>query len=238
MNIVYCPLVTLGANCELDDNEHHHLQVLRVGVGNAIHIFNGKGYLYQGVVSSTSKKKTYIQVDQLLRAEAVPTAGLHIAIAPTKNIERLEWFIEKATEIGIQAITPIICQRSERREVRKDRLEKVVLSAAKQSLHLHLPVVNEAVSFKEFLKVKTSNPIQKFIAYCEERTQHLKTLIASTQSIIVLVGPEGDFTIEEVTAAKESGYMPVGLGESRLRTETAGLMVAAIYQLASTKKQF
>ena len=236
MNLVYCKEAKLGANCELDENEHHHLQVLRAGVGEVLNVFDGIGNLFQCVIVSSNKKVTTIQINQLLMSEPLPQYGLHIAIAPTKNIDRMEWFLEKATEIGIQFITPIICQRSERRELRKDRLEKVVLSAAKQSLHLHLPTVNEALSLKAFLK--TVQNAKKYIAFCEERTTHLKDLILTQESAVVLIGPEGDFTTEEFVAAKGYGYIPVSLGESRLRTETAGLMVAAIYNLVATKKIF
>jgi len=161
----------------------------------------------------------------------VPAAQLHIAIAPTKNIERTEWFIEKATEIGVSTITPVICRRSERRELRIDRLEKVLLSAAKQSLHLHLPILNKVTGLQDFLKANKDSSSKKFIAYCEEHTAHLKNSFHSGESITVLIGPEGDFTEEEVSMAKEYGFIPVSLGESRLRTETAGVVVAAIFAM-------
>ena len=231
MNLVYCKEAKLGTNCELDENEHHHLQVLRAAIGASLNVFDGRGNLYHGSIMSSTKKLTTIQINELLKSESTPPCSLHIAIAPTKNIDRMEWFIEKATELGIQSITPIICQRSERRELRRDRLEKVALSATKQSLHLHVPMVNDAISFKAFLNTKQN--AKKYIAFCEERTTHLKNLIQPHESAVVLIGPEGDFTTEEVLAAKDCGYIPVSLGSSRLRTETAGLMVSTIYHLAT-----
>lgn len=231
MNLVYCPQAISGSIIELDENEFHHLQVLRVRDGESLNIFDGKGNLYKGTLANMGKKSATVQVSELIRTQAANAAQLHIAIAPTKNIDRTEWFIEKATEIGIQAITPVICRRSERRELRIDRLEKVVLSAAKQSLHLHLPILNKAISLADFLKANKNIESKKFIGYCEEHTRLLKDSFEEGESIIVLIGPEGDFTEEEVTMAKENGFVPVSLGESRLRTETAGIMVSAIFNL-------
>ncbi len=231
MNLVYCPQAVADSIVELDENEFHHLQVLRVPAGQDLNIFDGKGNLYQGRLVNMGKRSATVQVSELIKNEHTPSALLHIAIAPTKNIERTEWFIEKATEIGINIITPIICRRSERRELRIDRLEKVLLSAAKQSLHLHLPQLNNALSLQDFLKANKESNSKKFIAYCEEHTVHLKNSFQPGESIIVLIGPEGDFTEEEVSIAKECGFVPVSLGESRLRTETAGIMVSALYAI-------
>jgi len=231
MNLVYCPQAISGSILELDENEFHHLRVLRAQDGEELTIFDGRGNLYKGALRNMGKKSATVQIAELIRSEAASAATLHIAIAPTKNIERTEWFIEKATEIGVHALTPIICRRSERRELRLDRLEKVLLSAGKQSLHLHLPKLNEVASLASFLKAHKDSTSKKFIAYCEEHTQHLKDCFTKEESIIVLIGPEGDFTEEEVSIAKENGFIPVSLGESRLRTETAGMMVSAIFNL-------
>lgn len=231
MNLVYCPNATLGAVCELDENECHHLQVLRMRDGVPLHIFDGKGNLYSGILASMQKRSATVQARELIRSVTVPAAQLHIAIAPTKNIDRVEWFLEKATEIGVHTISPIICQRSERRELRIDRLEKVILSAAKQSLHLHLPRLNEPMSYANFIKASKADNAKKFIGYCEEKTTHLRDSFDATDSILVMIGPEGDFTAEEVAMAKEAGYTAISLGESRLRTETAGVMVSAIFNL-------
>ncbi len=231
MNIVYCPQAAIGSITELDENEFHHLQVLRTHDGESLHIFDGRGNLYQGTLTNMSKRSASVLVSELIKNEPASSAQLHMAIAPTKNIDRTEWFIEKATEIGINTITPVICRRSERRELRIDRLEKVLLSAAKQSLHLHLPKLNNIMSLAEFLKANKDSTSKKFIAYCEEHTSHLKNSFDAAESITVLIGPEGDFTSEEVSMAKECGFLPVSLGDSRLRTETAGVMATAIFAI-------
>lgn len=235
MNLVYTPHASPGAITELDDNESHHLQVLRMKVGEDLQAFDGVGGLYTATVHSMTKKGAIIAIGDLLRRDPAPAARLHIAIAPTKNMERLEWFVEKATEIGVHQITPIICRRSERRELRVDRLEKVALSAAKQSLHLHLPVIHEPVALDRFVKGVLADAAHKFIGYCEEHTHHLRDRFQAGESIIVMIGPEGDFTGEEIAAARLAGFMPVSLGTSRLRTETAGVMSAAIFDLKNVK---
>jgi 16S rRNA (uracil1498-N3)-methyltransferase len=231
MNIVYCPQAAIGSVVELDENEFHHLQVLRAQDGEQLNIFDGKGNLYHGMLTNMGKRSASIQVSELIKNQPASSAQIHIAIAPTKNIDRTEWFIEKATEIGVNTITPVICRRSERRELRIDRLDKVLLSAAKQSLHLNLPKLNNVASLAEFLKTNKDSSSKKFIAYCEEHTALLKNSFQPGESITVLIGPEGDFTEEEVTLAKEYGFIPVSLGESRLRTETAGVMVSAIFRI-------
>ena len=235
MNLIYSPQASVGAIIVPDENEFHHLQVLRAREGEALQVFDGLGNLYLATIANMAKRFVTIQIKELIKNEPLPISQLHIAIAPTKNIERTEWFIEKATEIGIHSITPIICQRSERRELRIDRLEKVLLSAAKQSLHLHLPKLNNAVPFKEFIKSTKDKENKKFIAFCEEKTMHLKDAFQPNQSILILIGPEGDFSSDEVLIAKNAGYETISLGESRLRTETAGIMASAIFNLAQAQ---
>lgn len=235
MNLVYTPQAAPGAIIELDDNESHHIQVLRMRVGEVLHAFDGAGALYHATIQSLTKKGAIIAIGALIRQQAGSAARLHIAIAPTKNMDRLEWFVEKATEIGVQQITPIICRRSERRELRTDRLQKVALSAAKQSLHLHLPLINEPIALDKFLKEVPVDISRKFIGYCEEETHHIKDCFSVGESIIVMIGPEGDFSEEEITIARQNGFIPVSLGTSRLRTETAGVMTAAIFDLKNVK---
>ena len=234
MNLVYCPTALNGGIVALDDNEFHHIQVLRMRSGDALNIFDGKGSLYSGTLMSVEKRSATVKIDQLVRHEETQAGQLHIALAPTKNIDRTEWFTEKSTEIGISKITPVICRRSERRELRQDRLEKVALSATKQSLHLYIPRINEHTALKDFLKSVAGDKSKKFIAYCEEKSVHIKDVFSPGESIIVLIGPEGDFTEEEVGMARDAGFMPVSLGESRLRTETAGMMVSAIFNIKNS----
>ena len=231
MNLVYCPQATVGSTFEPDENEFHHLQVVRVHEGETLHVIDGKGNLYLGTLTNMAKRSATIHISERIKSEPVASAQLHIAIAPTKNIDRTEWFVEKATEIGIHTITPVICRRSERRELRLDRLEKVVLSAVKQSLHLHLPKVNDVVSLQAFIQANKTNSSKKFIAHCGDYTVLLKNCFLTHESIIVLIGPEGDFTDDEVAMAKENGFEPISLGESRLRTETAGVMVSATFAI-------
>jgi 16S rRNA (uracil1498-N3)-methyltransferase len=153
---------------------------------------------------------------------------LHIAIAPTKNIERIEWFVEKAVEIGIDEISFIKCKNSERTVIKDDRLKKVAEAAVKQSQQAFIPKLNSLIDFKEFIK-KDSSEV-KLIAHCEkEYKQHIKQYIATNKSFTVLIGPEGDFTKDEITLALSSSYLPVALGDSRLRTETAGLFACGAF---------
>lgn len=172
---------------------------------------------------------------------------LHVVIAPTKNIDRYEWFLEKATEIGIDRITPILCEHSERKVLRRDRGEKIVLSAVKQSLKAYVPHLDELTPFREFIASASADgtPIYKerFVAYCDEgtpladRVRLFPALSAagSPREFCVLIGPEGDFSPAEIALARKAGFVPVTLGESRLRTETAGVMAAAAAQLAATE---
>jgi 16S rRNA (uracil1498-N3)-methyltransferase len=146
-----------------------------------------------------------------------------LAVAPTKMNERYEWFLEKATEIGLQEITPIICEHSERKVIKTDRFQKILESAMKQSLHYYLPKLNEPISFRDF--INKENKGQKFIAHCEETDKKsLKNELKTNQDITVLIGPEGDFSVKEIQSALEQNYIPVSLGQTRLRTETAAVV--------------
>jgi len=148
---------------------------------------------------------------------------LHLAVAPTKMNERYEWFLEKATEIGIQEITPIICEHSERKVIKTDRFQKILESAMKQSLHYYLPKLNEPIAFKDFIKKEFDG--QKFIAHCEETDKKsLKNELENGKDVTILIGPEGDFSVKEIQLAIENSFIPVSLGNTRLRTETAAIV--------------
>lgn len=212
----------------MNESESHHLaSVLRMREKEEVRVFDGSGKLFSATILAVKKRAVSVQVHEMLE-EQRNTSLLHIAIAPTKNIERFEWFIEKATELGIARITPLICMRSERKEVKTERLQKVLLSACKQSLHYTLPQLDEAISFSKFLAAQKTSSATKLIAYCEEHTQHFKEFAATDKELLVLVGPEGDFADEEVKAARAVGFTAVSLGSSRLRLETAGVYVAAV----------
>ncbi len=234
MNLFYCPEATADAPALLNEEESRHLVVLRKVVGDSINIFDGKGNLFTAVIAEMRKRETVLT--HLVLEKSIlnnHAAKLQIAIAPPKNMDRMEWFAEKSTEIGVYSISPIICQRSERRELKTERLFKIVLSATKQSLKLIIPRVEEAVPFKKIVTQKFSSNTKKFIAYCEEKPIHLKDALKKGEDICVLVGPEGDFTPEEITLAKANGFEVVSLGESRLRLETAGILVSAIFNLVN-----
>ncbi|MDG2280434.1 MAG: 16S rRNA (uracil(1498)-N(3))-methyltransferase [Flavicella sp.] len=207
-----------------DKTESRHIiRVLRKTEGDTIYITNGDGILFTGEISVASDKKCVVNILNYDLKRKAWNYHLHIAVAPTKLNDRMEWFLEKATEIGIDEITPIICKHSERKVVKKERLEKIVLSGMKQSLKFHLPKINEAITFTQFI---ASEPTGKlFIAHCEEQEKKsFKTEITPNTDITILIGPEGDFAPSEIEAALNNNYTPVTLGNSRLRTETAALV--------------
>lgn len=204
----------------------HAIRVLRLSVGSPIHLVDGRGGLYLGTVADTHPKRTLIRVDDVKMAYEKRPYQLHLAVAPTKNMDRIEWLLEKVTEVGIDEITPIICEHSERKEVKTDRLNKVMVAAMKQSLKAYLPKINECVKLGEFLKRSGGDDRiqQKFIAHCAEGTKfYLTDRIVAGGSYLILIGPEGDFSASEIQVATDAGYLPITLGASRLRTETAAL---------------
>ncbi|QBA63848.1 16S rRNA (uracil(1498)-N(3))-methyltransferase [Muriicola soli] len=203
------------------DEGRHLLKVLRKKKGDHFHVTNGKGWIFVAALDNTDPKNTTATVVSAEKRHP-KMHYLHMAVAPTKSNDRFEWFLEKATEIGINEITPIICERSERKTLKMERLQKVIQGAMKQSQRCYLPVLNPAVSMKEFLE-KEHQGI-RFIAHChKEEKVELKRRIAPDKRITILIGPEGDFTENEVDLAYEKGFLSVSLGESRLRTETAAL---------------
>lgn len=219
-----------------DKTESRHIvKVLRKKDGDILHITNGKNELFMVKIILANDKRCLVEI---INSETKPTPWnyhLHIAIAPTKNNDRLEWFLEKATEIGIDEITPIICANSERTILKRDRLEKIIQSAMKQSLKFELPKLNEPIKFSEFINQEFKGDL--FIAHCEEQDKKsFAKEVKPNQQITVLIGPEGDFNSKEIEKALTSNFIPVTLGESRLRTETAGVVatqtVALINELA------
>lgn len=226
MNIFYCAEAALSNICTLDENEAHHaVAVMRLKVGDTIFVFNGKGKLFTAKILSAHKKEVTIKIETE-NTEKKLSYHLHIAIAATKQMERLEWFVEKTVELGVSKITPIICARSERKELKTERLKKAAMAACKQSKQYELPEIEEAVLFDEFLK--SNLPENKFITWCETTETKIEHSNFTHQSSVFLIGPEGDFTAAEVNAAIQSGFKECGLGNSILRTETAGIFVAAL----------
>jgi 16S rRNA (uracil1498-N3)-methyltransferase len=205
-----------------EEESRHCVAVLRLGAGSQINLVDGRGGLYNATITVANPKKTSLKIVEVVTEFRKRKHFLHMAVAPTKNIERFEWFLEKATEIGVDEITPIICQRSERKEIKVERLNKVITSAIKQSHKAYHPKLNEAISYKRLLEKPTGG--QKFIAHCEPGDKiNLKSELVSGGEYLILIGPEGDFTIDEIGEALNNGFKALSLGESRLRTETAAL---------------
>ena len=232
MQLFYVPNIS-GSEIILDETESKHaIRVLRLQKGNRVQVVDGKGGFYETEIIDSNPKRCRLSIVNSTLEFGKKDFHLHIAIAPTKNIDRFEWFLEKATEIGIDEITPLLTSHSERKTVNPERLEKILVSAMKQSLKAYLPQLHELTTFKELIiNNKTEN---KFIAYCDEIQKiHLKDLVAKGNNTLILIGPEGDFSPEEVKLAIENGFKVVSLGESRLRTETAGIVACHIVNLAN-----
>ncbi len=201
----------------------HIVRVLRKKEGDILKITNGKGFLFDVEIILASDKKCLASVTSYTEKQKPWQYYLHIAIAPTKNNDRIEWFLEKATEIGIDEITPIICSNSERRVVKLERFEKIIQSAMKQSLKFTLPKLNKPVKFNDFISQNFDG--KTCIAHCEEQDKNLlKSVINPSEKSVILIGPEGDFSSEEIKKALKNKFTPISLGESRLRTETAALV--------------
>ena len=226
MQLFYNPDIKSGDTTFLFDKEEsrHIIKVLRKKEGDTIEITNGMGFLFTSEITFGNEKKCEVNVIKEQFFEPAPYS-LHLAVAPTKLNDRYEWFLEKATEIGISEITPIICEHSERSNFKADRFEKIVQTAMKQSLQFYLPKLNEPVAFNTFIKEQPEG--QLFIAHCEESEKTLlKNALKPEGKLTILIGPEGDFSTEEITLALQQNYAPVSLGNTRLRTETAAIVAA------------
>ncbi len=219
-----------------EEESKHCTKVLRLKSGDEIFITDGKGNIFRSQIETIDHKRTSLRVvEQISEYNKLPYR-LHIAVAPTKNNDRIEWFLEKATEIGISEITPIICKNSERKTIKIDRMNRIVESAMKQSYKAYHPIINEAIKFSDF--IKHDNSEQKFIAHCEEDGQrlYLANEVIPQRSVTILIGPEGDFSPDEISSALKN-YIPVTLGNSRLRTETAALVACDIVSIINQLKQ-
>ena len=222
-------------NNELPPEETTHaLRVLRLQSGDDMFLMDGRGNFYHAEVNLATHKKCLYHIKETLPQQKTWRGHIHLAIAPTKHIDRMEWLVEKATEVGFDEITFLHCAFSERKALRTDRIEKIVISAAKQSRKPWIPVVNELESFKTFIQQPREG--RKFIAHCYEEIEKKDffddLMNGPNERITVLVGPEGDFSIDEVKSAMAQGYESVSLGRSRLRTETAGLIAVTMAQIS------
>ena len=204
------------------EESKHITKVLRKKEGDILNITNGNGWLFKAEISIANIKNC---VAKIVSKELQPKSNysLHLAVAPTKMNDRYEWFLEKATEIGIDSITPIICDHSERKIIKHERLEKIIQSAMKQSLNCYLPKLNEAIKYNDFINQDFKG--QLFIAHCEETDRKsLKAELQPNKEVTILIGPEGDFSVKEIQTAIQNKFIPVTLGETRLRTETAAIV--------------
>lgn len=225
MHVFYTPDIS-GSDYILNEEESRHcMKVLRLATGQLVHLIDGKGGLYEAEIVAQTKRNVILKVLNHTQDYQKRNYSLHIAVAPTKNIDRLEWFLEKATEIGIDEITPLICERSERKIVKDERLNKVITAAVKQSLQAFHPQLNTAATFKEFIEAQSVLDGFKMIAHClpGEEKQFIQQVAAAGGNYLILIGPEGDFSPQEIEMAIDAGYVPLSLGETRLRTETAAL---------------
>ncbi|WP_142785940.1 16S rRNA (uracil(1498)-N(3))-methyltransferase [Changchengzhania lutea] len=224
MQLFYNPNITeTTKDFSFDKEESRHIvKVLRKSSGDTLHITNGNGWLFTAEVTIPDIKKCVVKiVSKTLQPKR--HYNLLLAVAPTKMNDRYEWFLEKATEIGVDTITPIICAHSERKIIKTDRFEKILQSATKQSLNCYLPKLNDAMSFKDFLNQKHKGDL--FIAHCEKTDRKsLKQVLKPKTDIMILIGPEGDFSVKEIETAIQNKFIPVTLGNTRLRTETAAIV--------------
>ena len=231
MQLFYHPeLLPQSDTCTFDAIESQHIvRVLRKREGDILWITNGKGYLFQSEITLAHDKGCKVKVLKATEQKSHRNYYLQLVIAPTKNMDRLEWFAEKATEIGVDEIVPIICEHSERKILKIDRLEKVIIAAMKQSAQYTLPVLREPIGFAEWVNQPFEG--QRFIAHCEEtERQSFQKEIEPRQKVQVFIGPEGDFSTKEIALALQKGIKPVTFGINRLRTETAG--VVAVHTVA------
>jgi 16S rRNA (uracil1498-N3)-methyltransferase len=217
--------------CLDEDNSRHIVQVLRMRSGSALQLTNGKGGMFSGEIVKENKKEVEVAIKNYERVEA-PQGKISICLSLLKNANRFEWFLEKATELGISELMPIICERTERQHFRANRMNSILVSAMLQSHQCWLPVLHEPTPFT--LIVEKSTHEQKFIAHCIEgkKTGIVEVINKSVSSQIILIGPEGDFTTQEVAFALQHQFLPVALGETRLRSETAAMVAATLLRLS------
>jgi len=224
MQLFYNPDITENTNefSFSKEESNHIVKVLRKNMGDTLHITNGQGWLFSAEITLANRKNCLVKI---VSKSFQPKRNyqLHMAVAPTKMNDRYEWFLEKATEIGIDTITPIICDHSERKIVKTDRFEKILQSAMKQSLNCYIPKLNQSILFKDFINQDFTGNL--FIAHCEESDKKsFKNELKPNSNITILIGPEGDFSVNEIKMAIENKFIPVTLGDTRLRTETAAIV--------------
>lgn len=239
MSFIYVSNIP-GDRITLNQTESRHLiKVLRSRKGDRIELTDGKGYLYEASITKASMDACQLHIHSYYLSEPKRTYNLHIAIAPPKNINRFEWFVEKATEIGVDEITPLYCDHSERNKIRIDRLNNIIMAAIQQSRQVYKPQLNELTNFHTFLLQSKPNA-GNYMAHCHEATdKHNTTSFIVNSQTTILIGPEGDFSKDEVQAALNAHFLPLSFGDTRLRTETAGIMACSLcwYKSYHDKKE-
>lgn len=223
MHLFYTPDINGNEYILNPEESKHCVRVLRLTAGEAVALVDGRGNWYNGIIERAEIKGCQVRINEIVESYGKRPFHLHLAIAPTKNIDRIEWMLEKCTEMGIDEISLLNTAHSERKIVKDERLEKVIVAAMKQSLKAYLPRLNPMTDFRQF--VTNCGEKQKFIAHCNEgEKQRLDEVYRPGNDVVILIGPEGDFSGQEVALASEHGFIPITLGNSRLRTETAGIV--------------
>lgn len=234
MHLFYTPYISGEVVILPEEESKHAIKVMRLAPGDAVNLIDGTGGFYEAVVTAANPKKCELKIKHSHQKFGSQPYHIHIAVAPTKNNDRIEWFIEKATEIGIDNISFLLCERSERKQINLERLEKVVVSAMKQSVKAYKPQLQDLIPFKTFIK---QAPTQTFIAHLEEHDRQPLHRMNLPEAVCVLIGPEGDFSPNEIQLAYDQGIQPVTLGSSRLRTETAALVACHTLNILFDLKQ-
>ena len=239
MHIFYTPDIQKQESYTLTADESRHcIRVLRLKADDEVQLIDGRGNLYSGVIYEPDPRGCKIAVNGMISDYHKRNFHLHIAIAPTRNTDRFEWFLEKATEIGIDEITPLLCSRSERNTLKYERLNKVIVAAMKQSVIAKKPVLNEFTETGAFLKKRFDGHALKFIAHCADGVRkNIDHLYSPGRNVICLIGPEGDFAAEEIELAIKNQFQPVTLGTNRLRTETAGVVACEIFNFLNSTRR-
>jgi 16S rRNA (uracil1498-N3)-methyltransferase len=228
--LFYTPVVEDGLALLDEEESRHLLTVLRRKPGDRLRLTDGTGFFYEAVLTEAGKKQAVARILEKIPVPRDYAARLHVGLAPPKNIDRFEWFLEKAVEIGVDEITPLLCARSEREHIRLDRLEKIAVSAMKQSMRGHLPKVNPLTPLSKWM-VGLAAPARFMPWIAEPPEPHLKTALKPGLDTVIAIGPEGDFSPEEVALAKARGFAGAGLGSARLRTETAGILAVTLFNM-------
>lgn len=206
-----------------ESDSQHCVRVLRMKEGDFVEIIDGKGFRYRCRLTNAHSKRASVEILEKTHVPLSWANSITVAVAPTKHLDRMEWMVEKLTEIGLNRIIPLLCRHSERKEIKVERLEKIAISAMKQSLKTTLPIISPMTPFKTI--VTDVNAAQKFIAYCDPTIPRklLSQEYSANRDTIIMIGPEGDFSIDEIKSALDNGYKPITLGDNRLRTETAAI---------------